>query len=84
MAYQVLPLTDNETVIDKKLLDHLQNGIYKAHTYISTAIQAVSTAAGMDAIIENATKEDRYKFVMYLGETTASYKKGAVYQIVEV
>lgn len=47
-------------------------------------IKAVVTAAEMDAILANATPENVGSFYMYLGETTDSYRKGAVYRIGEV
>lgn len=84
MAYIKRNLTDGVTVINKDLLDHMQNGIYEAHDQLSTAVYAVLTAAAMDEIIANATSASVGSFYMYLGETTASYKKGSVYKIGEV
>lgn len=85
MAYVKRNLVDGETLIDKSLLGHMQDGIYNAHEQLSIAIFAVLTAAKMDEIIAeaNATGANVGSFYMYLGETTASYKKGSVYQIEE-
>ena len=56
----------------------------EARERLSTTIHAVLTSAEMDAIIANATAANVGSFYMYLGETTASYKKGSVYRIGEV
>lgn len=56
----------------------------KARERLSTTIHAVLTSAEMDAIIANATSANVGSFYMYLGESTASYKKGSVYKIGEV
>lgn len=84
MAYVKRNLVDGETLIDRSLLGHMQDGIYSAHQFLSVAIYAVLTADEMDTIVQNATSEDVGTFFMYLGETTASYKKGSVYKIKEV
>lgn len=56
----------------------------EARERLNTTIQAVLTADAMDAILANATGANVGSFYMYLGETTPSYKKGAVYQLGEV
>ena len=56
----------------------------EAHERLNTTIRAVLTSAEMDAIIANATSANVGSFYMYLGESTASYKKGSVYKIGEV
>ena len=84
MAYTKRTLIDDVTPINADLLGHFQDGIANAHTMLSTAIFAVLTASDMDKIKANATSDYVGSFYMYLGETTASYKKGSVYKIVEV
>lgn len=78
MVYNKLTLINKETVISQALLDHMQDGIYRNSV---VSIKAVLTSTEMDEIIEGATFEDVGSFYMYLGETTASYKRGAVYRI---
>lgn len=84
MAYTKRELIDDETIIDKSLLGHMQDGIYNAHQELTVAIKAVLTADDMDEILQNHTQDDIGSFYMYLGETTTSYKKGSVYRIGEV
>ena len=84
MAYIKRNLIDGETLIDKSLLDHMQNGIYDAHLATRISLKVIVTSHDMDTIIGNATDEDIGSFYLYLGETTPSYKKGSVYRIGEV
>ena len=84
MAYKTQTLTDGVTLIDAKLLGHMEKGIYEAHRI---SVNAVLTATEMDEILTHATDDNIGVSYMYLGETTTStvtgktYKKGAVYTV---
>ena len=80
MGYEKLQLVDNETVINKRILDHIQNGI----SALDETIKVVLTAEKLKYIIDNAEQKDVGSYYMYLGETTDEYKKGAIYRIDEV
>lgn len=84
MAYTKKNLIDGTTPLDEELLGHFQEGIITAHKQLSTAVFAVLTPEQMDKILSNATEENVGVSYMYLGETTESYKKGAVYTVEEV
>lgn len=81
MAYKELPLENYKTVITAEILNYFQTGIKNAHRI---SVNAVLTATEMDKIIKNATEDNIGVSYMYLGETTKSYKKGAVYTVEEV
>lgn len=84
MAYTIQPLIDKKTPINRDLLQPMQVALKEAHDKLSTAVFAVLTPEKMDEILSNATDENVGVNYMYLGETTESYKKGAVYTIEEV
>lgn len=84
MGYTIQPLFNNKTRINRELLQPMQEALKEAHDKLSTAVFAVLTPEKMDEILANATKENVGINYMYLGETTESYKKGAVYTVEEV
>lgn len=75
-GYKQQDLKDGETIIKRSLLQPMQDAL-------STAVYAVLTADDMDDILDNDTEDNVGGYYMYLGETTASYKKGAVYTVVK-
>lgn len=87
MGYEKLTLINKKTVINKDLLDHMQNGILdvsnRADMFDVYGLVVVTTPSLMDDILSGNAYFADHNYYMYIGESTDAYLKGAVYKITE-